>query len=65
MEVIKRINSRLAWIQVDDTEAQLVSFDKDTTATNMEKKGDEIKAKRDRIKQLKQQIAEIKQRRGI
>lgn len=62
--VIKRIDARTAWIQIDDNTAKLVVFDKDTTATKMAEHGDKMIARRERRAAIKQRIEELK-RNGI
>ena len=58
--IIKRVDARQAWIQIDDTTARLVTFDKDTIAANMAKRGDEIIARRERKREIKRRIEELK-----
>ena len=60
MEVIKRISNVKAWVQVSDTEARLILFDKSKTIAEMEKEGDKIAAKVARLKYLKAEIARLK-----
>jgi hypothetical protein len=60
MEVIKRISGTRAWIQVSDTEARLILFDKSKTISEMGKEGDKIAAKVARLKYLKAEIAKMK-----
>ena len=58
--IIKRVDARQAWIQIDDTTARLVTFEKDTTAASMSKRGDEIIARRERKREIKRRIEELK-----
>lgn len=60
MEVIKRVNARLAWVKVDNTEARLMTFDKDKTTAQMVAEGQKIKDKRDRLKQIQEEIKRLK-----
>ena len=60
MEVIKRISTTKAWIQVSDTEARLMLFDKSKTVAEMESEGDKIAVKVARLKYLKAEIAKLK-----
>ena len=61
--IIKRVDARQAWIQIDDTTARLVTFDKDTTAANMSKRGDEIISRRLRRQEIKRKIEELQNNR--
>ena len=60
MEVIKKVNSKLAWVKISDTEARLMSFDKDKTTAQMVAEGQKIKDKRDRLKQIQEEIKRLK-----
>jgi uncharacterized protein YecT (DUF1311 family) len=60
MEVIKRVNARLAWVKVDDTEARLMTFEKDKTTAQMIAEGQKIKDKRNRLKQIQEEIKRLK-----
>jgi hypothetical protein len=60
MEVIKRINARLAWVKVDDTTAKLMTFDKDRTAKEMIEEGKKVKQKKDRLKEVRAEIKRLK-----
>lgn len=60
MEIIKKVNSRSAWIRISDTEARLITFEKDVTNMEMITKGKEIKEKRDRLKFIQEEIAKLK-----
>lgn len=59
MEIIKRINARKAWVQVSDTEARLMTFDRDKTTVEMQAEGDKVKAKKDRLKQVQERIKNL------
>ena len=61
--IIKRIDARHAWIQVDDDTARLIVFKVDTTSANMSKRGDEIIARRKRRSAINQRLEEL--RNGI
>ena len=60
MEVIKRINARLAWVRVDDTTAKLMTFVKDRTAKEMIEEGKKVKQKKDRLKEVRAEIKRLK-----
>ena len=60
MEVIKKVNSKLAWVKISDTEARLMSFDKDKTTAQIVAEGQKVKDKRDRLKQIQEEIKRLK-----
>jgi hypothetical protein len=60
MEVIKRVNAKLAWVKINETEARLMAFQKDMTTAQMVAEGQKIKDKRDRLKQVQNEIARLR-----
>ena len=60
MDIIKKVNSRKAWIQVDDRTAWLIEFTKDKTNAQMSAAGDKIKQKLDWLKEVQEKIKNMK-----
>lgn len=50
----------MAWVQVDETTAKLMVFDKDKTTKEMSEIGDKKKAKLDRLKVVQEEIKRLK-----